>query len=170
MKRYAEIFDGKVVHIGSHDITPVFSPDSGLTVIELTGSDVKEGWLYDGANFTAPPEIAVLPVATITTYAAPPESEDPVSIENQTHFSVGEMLLFRVQIPGVTARTILVAVDRLDAEGDILEKSAAWIRLEFEDGLAQGAAIFDRSGRYGVGPHTSSEFVVPEHSITIIAQ
>ncbi len=173
MKRYAEILDGKVVHIGSHAIQPQFSPDSGLIVIEVTNPVVEEGWLFDGADFTEPPAnppAVELTVATITTYEAPPPDQEPLPDVEKTEFQVGELVIFRVRIAGVNDRDIAVPLDRLDAEGNILERSAVWLKLRFENGISSGGAVFERSGRYGVGPHTSSEFVVPEHSITIFAQ
>lgn len=69
MRRYAEIYDNKVrgLHERDDDRTPEFHPDSGITVVEITGADPmpKQTWKYNknSKKFSEPdppdPQIAI---------------------------------------------------------------------------------------------------------------
>ena len=74
----------------------------------------------------------------------------------------------RVTLPEtVTDRTIAVPVDRLDADGRVVAAAVAWFKLEVNAGVGNIAAVFSRSGCYGVGRRTSKEFDVPETTIVV---
>ena len=49
----------------------------------------------------------------------------------------------------------------------MVEAAVAWFRLEVNAGVGTIAAIFSRSGCYGVGQRTSREFDVPETTIVV---
>ena len=67
----------------------------------------------------------------------------------------------------MTGRTIAVPIDRLDQNGRVVEAATTWFRLVVFLGVGNIAAIFSRSGCYGVGPRTSKEFAVPESVIVV---
>ena len=103
------------------------------------------------ARKAAPP---VLPPAEILIYG-----DDENTPQDQ--FNVGDTVNIKVTLPvTVTDRTIAVPIDRLDAEGRVVQGAAAWFKLEVILGVGHIAAVFSRSGCYGVGPRTSKEFAV----------
>ena len=109
----------------------------------------------------AVPVPPVLPAAEILIYG-----DDEDTPRNQ--FNVGDTVNIRVSLPvAVTGRSIAVPVDRLDANGRVVEAAAAWFKLEVTMGVGNIAATFSRSGCYGVGRRTSKEFDVPETLITV---
>ena len=86
----------------------------------------------------------------------------------QDQFDVGDTVNIKVTLPvTVTDRTIAVPIDRLDADGRKVEAAAAWFKLEVTAGVGNIAAVFSRSGCYGVGARTSKEFSVPESVIVV---
>lgn len=52
----AHIQDGVVVNLSVGDTDKPWTPPDGVTVVDVTGQGVAIGYLYDGKNFTAPPE------------------------------------------------------------------------------------------------------------------
>lgn len=57
MDRYAVVKSGTVTNIIVWDGGEDWSPPDGSTAIELSqGASVDIGWLYDGAEFSAPVE------------------------------------------------------------------------------------------------------------------
>ena len=147
-----------------------WAPLAGLSLIEATtdeGDKLNTGDSVDTATGRltarkAAPVPPVLPAAGILVYG---DDEDTP----QDQFDVGETVNIRVQLPDeVTGRTIAVPIDRLDAEGRVVEGAAAWFRLVVISGVGNIAAVFSRSGCYGVGPRTSKEFAVPETVIVVL--
>ena len=105
------------------------------------------------------------PTVTISTAGAA-----GASAAAKTVFQHAAVVYYRIRIapsPPDGYRTV-VPLDRLDANGSISEPAAAWMELAFRGGVATGSVRFPRSGRYGVGPHTSDRFAVPEHAVTVL--
>ena len=72
----AHIKDGVVINLSVGDADKPWTPPDGTTVVDVTGQDVSIGYLYDGENFTAPPEPApVEPTPTLEERVAALEEE-----------------------------------------------------------------------------------------------
>ena len=165
--------DGKVVNLIEVEQATLdkgeWAPLAGLSLIAATtdeGDKLNTGDSVDTATGRltarkAVPVPPVLPAAGILVYG-----DDENMSRDQ--FNVGDTVNIRVSLPvTVTGRTIAVPIDRLDAEGRVVEGAAAWFRLVVISGVGNIAAVFSRSGCYGVGPRTSKEFDVPETVITV---
>ena len=166
--------DGEVVNLIEVEQSTLdrgeWAPLAGLSLIEATTDEgdklntgdsvhLATGRLMSRKLVPVPP---VLPPAGILIYD---DDEDTP----QSQFNVGETVNIRVTLPvTVTNRTIAVPIDRLDADGRVVEAAVAWFKLEVNAGVGTIAAVFSRSGCYGVGPRTSKEFAVPESVIVVL--
>ena len=158
---------GKVVNIividqAELDKEDGWTPPAGHTLVDRM--DSRKGDIVDtvtGVVVTRKPEPPALPSSEISIYSG---SEDTP----QSTFLVNAIVGIKVTLPAaVTARSILVPIDRLDANGNVVIPAVKWLNMEFTAGVATASVTFSESGRYGVGPRTSDEFEVPETFITV---
>ena len=107
-------------------------------------------------------ETPALPTATIVVYG-----DDKTKPQNQ--FDVGDAVNIGITFSAQLNRSIAVPVDRLDAEGNVIEPAALWFNLTVANGVGTISKVFNTPGRYGVGSRSSQEFSVPETIITVFA-
>ena len=173
MRRAIINADGQVVNLVEVEQSTLdngeWAPPAGHTHIAATTDEDHKLNIGDSVHTAtgqltarkAVPVPPVLPVAEILVY-----DDDENTPQHQ--FNVGDTVNIRVTLPvTVTGRTIAVPIDRLDADGRVVEAAVAWFKLEVNAGVGHIAAVFSRSGCYGVGPRTSKEFAVPENVIVV---
>ena len=144
-----------------------WSPPTGHTIVDATtpqGVSLGRGdtvYLTTGRLKQRRPVPPALPNAAVLVYGA--DENTP-----QDQFDAGATVNIKATLPvTVTARMIAVPVDRMDAQGNVIEPAVKWLKMDFVNGVATAATTFSESGRYGVGPRTSKEFAVPETYITV---
>lgn len=69
MKKFAQIYQGKVYWIFEAEEVPDFAPN--IVLIEITGrEDIQEGWVFDGMDFSPPDGEPEKPEPTIEQITA----------------------------------------------------------------------------------------------------
>ena len=101
------------------------------------------------------------PQAAIVVYLS--DVNTPVDEANAS-----QSVSFQVTIPSIENERVVIPIDRLNAQSRVQESGVTWLALQFTNDVATGSVSFTRSGRYGVGPWTSTRFNVPLKYVTIL--
>ena len=156
-------YGGEVFTSGKETELEAFEPGSYYIPSVGRTDGPWEGKVYNReADLWSAPVKPVLPTATIVVYG------DGIN-SPQAQFDVGDTVNVRATFSPSFSRVIPVPVDRLDAEGNVVEPATLWFKLNVVNGVGTVSKVFNRAGRYGIGSRTSQEFQIPETEIIVFA-